>query len=317
MKRWRRILSAGLVAILTFALMGTGLTGCFGGDSEPTLTLPAATVQGGSDIIEAGTLRVGVDSSKAPFAGTSGGKIIGIDVDIAAAVAEKMGLKVQIFDIKGQDSTTLLQNGTVDVVMSVVGTTGEQFSESKVGPYLVNGPAIFTVGHSETPMALDVSTLAGVQIAAQEKSLAAYRVSEELGDGNLVTYAKLDEVFAQLKSGAISYAAADAIVGSFLAIKQGNIRCEGILGQSEGIFMGVSTAKTNLVTKLTEALRGLRDDGSIQVIASKWLGPVSSQAVLNTASITAQASTTGSVGSATTTGASAAASTGTNATKPR
>jgi ABC-type amino acid transport substrate-binding protein len=129
-------------------------------------------------------------------------------------------------------------------------------------------------------MSLDVASLAGVQIAAQEQSLAAYQIGEQLGGDNLTTYPKIDEVFNQLASGTVSYAAADAIVGSFLAVKKQNIRCDGVFGEAQGVYMGVAADKQNLVGKLTDVLRALRDDGSMQVIVSKWIGPMSAEAVL-------------------------------------
>jgi polar amino acid transport system substrate-binding protein len=313
MSKSRKILSSVLASVLMFSLMSVGLSGCFGGGSKPNITLESPAVQS-PDIIESGVLRVGVDSEHAPFAGLSGSKIIGIDVDIAAGVAEKLGLKLQLFDVKGQDINNLLKDGTIDVVMGIQGEKATNFSESQVGPYLVDGPAVFTVGHSDVPTTLDPTKLTGVKIAAQEKSLSAYQISQQYGDSNLVTFPKLEEVFTQLKSGAISYAAADAIVGSFLAVKQENIRCEGILGTPQGVFMGVAANKQNLVSKLTEALRSLRDGGNMQVIVAKWLGPVSSQAVLSTDAIVSQNSATGATNSGTTGNATTPPAEGTTGT---
>ena len=299
-----------LASVLMFSMMSVGLSGCFGGSSKPTLTLSTPSIQS-PDIIESGVLRVGFDSSHAPFAGLSNGEIIGIDVDVAASVAEKLGLKLQKIDVSGQNVSSLLQDGTIDVVMGIQGGSSSDFTESMVGPYLIDGPAIFTVGHSDTPTTLDPATLTGVKIAAQEKSLSAYQISQQYGDGNLVTYPKLDEVFNQLATGGISYAAADAIVGSFLAVKMENIRCEGILGTPQGVYMGVAANKQNLVSKLTEALRSLRDGGNMQVVVSKWLGPVSSSAVLSTDAIVAQTTSTGTSASGQAASSAAGATTGT------
>jgi polar amino acid transport system substrate-binding protein len=289
MKRWqrvldRRVLTGVLIAVLAVASLG--LTGCFGSGETGSLTLGSAKVAPPA-IGEQGVLRVGVDSSHAPFAGLSNGKTIGIDVDVAAALAEELGLRLRIVDIRDQDPSSLLKDGTIDLVMGIQGDTSSAtattaaFSETRVGPYLVDGPAVFTVGISDTTQGFDPATLAGVSIAAQEESLSAWQVSKDFGDNNLLTFATLNAAFDQLNAGAVSYAAADAIVGSFLAITYENIRCVGLLTEPKGIYLGTATDKTELANKLMDALRVLRDSGNLQIIIAKWLGPVSTKTVLS------------------------------------
>jgi polar amino acid transport system substrate-binding protein len=231
------------------------------------------------------TLRVGVDSSHAPFAGSAGNDIIGIDIDIAAALAEQMGLNLVPVDVKGQDVGALLRAGEIDVAMGIQPDAAADFSEAQVGPYLVDGPAVFTVGLSDTPQSFDPAQLNGMKVVAQEGSLSAWQVGKDYGDDSLVTYPSLTMVFEELSNGVASYAAADAIVGSFLAVQYENVRCEGMLSEPKGVYMGVATDKQELATKLTEALRGLRDGGTIQIIVAKWLGPVSAQTVLSAQAI--------------------------------
>ena len=67
---------------------------------------------------EEGTLRVGVNTENPPLAGMGSGKIIGIDVDIAAALADELGLKLSVVDV-GSDPAGALANGTVDVVLGI------------------------------------------------------------------------------------------------------------------------------------------------------------------------------------------------------
>ena len=144
------------------------------------------------------------------------------------------------------------------------------------------------------------ATLAGVSIAAQEESLSAWQVSKDFGDNNLLTFATLDAAFDQLNTGAVSYAAADAIVGSFLAVTAyENVRCVGLLTEPKGIYLGTATDKTELANRLTDALRTLRDGGALQVIVAKWLGPVSAQTVLSDQAIVTLAGVSTGAGEAT------------------
>jgi polar amino acid transport system substrate-binding protein len=293
MKLRRRTLTGILSVVMAAALLG--LTGCFGFGGQEELSLPTAKIKAPS-IAQDGVLRVGVDPSHAPFAGRSGSDIIGIDVDVAAALAEQMGLELVLVDTSGQDVNALLQDAAVDMVMSIQGdsaTSTTSFSEVEVGPYLVDGPAAFAVGLSSAPQSFDPAQLNGMSIAAQEGSLSAWQVGKDYGDGNLLTFPSLNGAFDELSAGGVSYAAADAIVGSFLAVQYEDVRCEGLLAEPQGVYMGVAANKSELATALTEALRTLRDGGSLQVIVAKWLGPVSAQTVLSDQAIVSLSSSNG------------------------
>jgi polar amino acid transport system substrate-binding protein len=278
-----------------------GLAGCFAPGKTGSLSLSTPVVAPPS-IGKEGVLRVWVDSPKAPFAGHSDGEVIGIDVDIAAALAEQMGLKLEIVepdDFPGTDVNALLREGTVDVAMGIQGDATDAFTEVQVGPYLVDGPAVFAIGLSDAPRSFDPAQITGLKIVAQEGSLAAWQVSKDYGDENLLTYPTLEKAFDELAAGAFSYAAADAIVGSFLAVRYENVRCEGLLTGPTGIYMGVATGQEELATRLTEALRSLRDGGNLQIIIAKWLGPLSAQTVLSSQAIVSLTGTEGAAGGAT------------------
>ena len=277
MKRWSQVLKVLLIVVLLVA--SQSLSACFGPGISGGLTLKQPTTSPPT-IGKAGSLRVGIDTSNAPFSYTSEGKIYGIDIDIAAAIAEEMGLKLEIVETRGQDVNVMLKDGIIDLVMGLHGERAASFSEVRVGPYLQDGPAIFTVGVSSYPPVFNPETLKGSKIVAQQASQSAWYVTKEYGEANIVLFPSLNQVFEELSRGAYAYAAADAIVGSFLAVGTENIRCVGILGESAGVYIGVASAKSELVNELTKTLRTLRDNGILEVIASKNLGPVSAQVVL-------------------------------------
>ena len=276
MKSFRRVLTYVLIVTLTTASLG--LSACFSPAKEGGLTLREPTVAP-PVINREGVLRVGVDYTQAPFAGTQNGKTVGIDADIASAIADAMGLRLVFVETAGQDVNAMLRDGLIDVAMGIQDDPNKPFTEVKVGPYLVDGPAIFAVGLSTSQIPFDPERLNGVRIAAQENSKSAYLVTVRYGEENILTFPLLSTAFDELSNGTYSYVAAGAIVGSFLAVKMDNVRCEGLLGEIQGVYMGVASDKSELATELTKVLRTLRDDGTLMLIISKWLGPQSAQVV--------------------------------------
>ena len=283
MKSWRRVLRIVLVVMLTVTALSLGA--CFSPAKSGGLTLKQPTISPPA-IGKAGALRVGIDSSNSPFSTLKDGKIVGIDKDIAAALAEEMGLKLEVVDTRGQDINQLLKSGTIDLVMGIRGDKAATFTEVKVGPYLVDGPAIFVIGVTSGSSAFNPDMLKGVKIVAQEGSVSAATVKTMYGADNIILFPSLDLAFNELSKGTYSYAAADAIVGSYVAVKKENIRCVGILGDKTGIYLGVASDKFELAQELTKSMQTLRDQGILKVVVSKWIGPLSAEVVVSGQAIT-------------------------------
>lgn len=307
----RGVLTAGLIGtLMTVSLL---LGGCFGSGVSGKLKLGQATVSP-PVVANEGVLRVGVDSSRAPYAGLSDGKVIGIDVDIAAAMSDQMGLKLEVIDTKDQDPSTLLANGTIDVVMGLQSDDLTNFTGAPVGPYLVDGPAIFTLGQSDTPPAFDPTQLNGQQIAVQEGSLSAWRIGKDYGADSVASYPTLESAFNQLTGGTYTYVAADAIVGSFVAVKEGNVQCLGIINDIQGVYMGVASDNNDLVSALTKTMRDIKNDGSLQIIVAKWLGPTSASVVSSDQALSSVSSTDATTTTDTTTDTTASGDTSADTT---
>ncbi|MDR2196985.1 MAG: transporter substrate-binding domain-containing protein [Coriobacteriales bacterium] len=275
-------LSRALLLVLVSALTGVLLlfTGCKGGVEGAGLSLGEAKVVPPT-VAASGILRVGVDSSHAPFAGIANGSLIGIDIDIAAALADDLGLKLEIVDIVGQDASALLADGSIDIVMGIQQDDPAAPVAAQVGPYLVDAPAVFALDFAGAAGDFDLGGLNGVKVAAQEGSLSAWQIGELYGEDWVSNYPSLNAAFDALESGEVSYAAADAVVGSFLAVKYPNIDCAALLTDPTGIYMGVAVSNLELLDTLQTSLRTIRDNGVLEVIIDKWLGPISAQVVSN------------------------------------
>lgn len=151
-------------------LLALSLSACRGMPAQsqlkPTVFPPS--------IAEKGVLRAGVDLSAPPFGGTDGGRQAGLDIDVASALASKLGLALKVVDVKPADAASALASGTVDVVLSVPYTTlrdamsaldkGEVQvvgGDAYVGAYIARDmPSVRYAGQiaSGTPIGVAVST---------------------------------------------------------------------------------------------------------------------------------------------------------------
>lgn len=255
-----------IVAIAVSAVLATSLFGCSSSEeyapelSSPTVSTPT--------IGEDGVLRVGVNSDRSPLAGMGSERIIGIDVDIAAAMADELGLKLEVTDV-GTDAEKALADGEVDLVLDIDSSeTHSGFWTSS--DYIPTGVALFAMdsGSSTVP-----ETASDKSIAAQVSSKSAWAVTNAFGTDALSSTTDLATAFTDLSSGSIDFVAADVIIGMYAANRQGiDVKVVALLGSPTGYCAGVAQENTELQTIVKDTLARLRSNGTIDVIEKKWLG---------------------------------------------
>jgi ABC-type amino acid transport substrate-binding protein len=310
-----RAVSIGAIAAACLALTVAilSLTGCGSPQAattvKPKLAPPA--------IKQAGVLRAGVDLSYPPFAGTDRGKRAGIDVDVASALAGRLGLRVQFVDVKASQVATALAHGDADIVLSAPFSADVVTRASIAGTYLSDGPALFARDTSETATAT-ASILADddARIGAQQGSEAYWQVLGDLGPEHVSAYPSLREALEGLGRGDVSAVAGDALVGAYIVRDLSGVRYVGTIAPAH--LLGVAVAEDN--AKLNDAIRNQLDDlaadGALSAIRTAWVGrlpklPLPSAGT--TADAGADAGADGDVGTGADTGTDADADTGTDA----
>lgn len=265
LKVFSKAATLAVSACAAFALC-MSLTGC--GSSE-TYTPETKAPQISSPAIgEDGKLRVGVNTSNSPLAGTSNGKIIGIDVDIAAAIADELGLSVEIVDT-GNDPSGALTEGSVDVVLGIDESDVEK-GYWKSSKYIPTGVVLFALESSSdtAPNATDTP-----KIAAQVSSKSAWAITNTYGEEALISASDLATAFGDLESGEAEYVASDAIIGLYAASRANiDVKIVALIGTESGYCAVVPESNTELQQALGDAIDKLIQNGVIGVIEKKWLG---------------------------------------------
>lgn len=311
MRRWKAVLAL----CLSFVCMGVLLSGC--GSSSYTPDQKSQAVSS-SALGKDGVLRVGVNANSAPLAGSSSGssRLVGIDVDVAAYIADDLGVKLELVDV-GSDPEGALKDGKVDIVMGV-DSSDTDASYWRSDSYLQTGVALFA-----PPSATSVPTASSnAKVAAQSSSKSAWRVSNLFGDGSLVSESDLKSAFSAMSSGSAQYVAADAVIGEYVAHTNGyDATIVALLQDPSGYCVGVSTSNTELQSAVSASVKKLASGGIGDIIEAKWLGSALSlnnvtvvKGTASSGSSSASNSAAGTTGSNTAGSANAAGSTASSGT---
>jgi polar amino acid transport system substrate-binding protein len=262
-----KIASAVFVVLLCFIAVFS-LSSCSADSGEkPTLEKSSLTTP---TISQDGVLKVGVNADKSPLAGMGDNSIIGIDVDIAAAIADELGLSLSIVDV-GSSPDQALKDGTVDMVLGIDSAdsyTGLWVSDS----YIQTGIVLFAQSGTSAASAT-LTADSNPKVAAQVSSKSAWAVSNIFGSASLTSASDLASAFSDLKNATVSYVAADAVVGDYAAHRQNmDVSIVALLDSASGYCAATLSANTTLRSAVANALATIKANGVVDVIQKKWLG---------------------------------------------
>lgn len=256
-----RALAAALAALVLALCVGF-MSGCSSNSYTPE---PSEQKIDNSLLHTPGTLRVGVDASNAPYAAQSQGSIVGIDVDTAAALADELGLKLELVDV-GTNAEGAFTSDNVDIVMGV-GSDAKNCWVSE--PYLSSSVVLFSAEEgTRVPLPTDVFV-----VAAQASSMSAVEVTNRLGQDHLDATSDIQTAFDKLKSGSAKYVATDSTIGSYVAHSNNQaIYPIALLAEETKYCIGAPITASGLQDAVSEALKKLSDGGVLKLIDQKWLG---------------------------------------------
>ena len=137
---------------------------------------------------KSGVLRVGLSGNQPPFNMTTrAGKIIGIEPDLANALAETIGARAEFVVRPFGELLAALEAGEVDIVMSQMTMTPERNTRvAFAGPYFISGKAILTKSSSlATADEADDINRAGITLTALSGSTSEEFVREAVPSARL------------------------------------------------------------------------------------------------------------------------------------
>lgn len=282
---------AGLAGAAALASLGAFAAGC---SSYPSVQealsgiLPKPKLSAGS-LVQDGVLTVGVNTSNPPYCWptSSGDELQGIDVDIALALGEQLGLVVKFVNVAATYNGAAA--GTCDVVMGVF-PSNVPGSEVLVGNYAESAPAIFA---RNVVSVVSDADLAAASVGVQADSASARKVEQIAPGAQLTNFSTLNDAFSALEAGGVQYVACDSFMGGYLATAYPDISLAGAFALPETRGVAVAATKPNVQTALTSAFDALTVSGELKAARTRWVGDLASITTTNQVALTASSTLAG------------------------
>lgn len=226
-------------------------------------------------IMQKGELAVGTSGNQPPMiATTKKGEIIGLDADIARAMADAMGVKVKFVPMSFAELLPALEAKKVDMVLSGMTITPQRNQKvAFVGPYYVSGKGILAVAEKYAALqqakGLDTPE---VTVAALKNSTSQKFVETLVSKAKFIPTKSYDEAIDLLFKGKIDVIVADY---PFCALTAYRYEEKGLIaGASPLTFepLGIAlTEDTLLINWVQNFMIMLQGSGRLKAMHEKWL----------------------------------------------
>ena len=220
--------------------------------------------------VEPGKLIMSTNAAFPPYEMTTdSGEFEGIDIETAQAIADKLGLELQIDDMDFDAALLAVQQGKADMVMAGVTVTDERQNVMDFTDSYATG--IQSIIVKEDSDIASVDDLAGKKIGTQRGTTGYLYCSDDFGDENVVAYDNGLTAVQMLNNGQVDCVVIDnAPAKEFIAANPG-LKLLHTAYVEESYAIGVGKGNTELKDAINTALEELKADGTLQAIVDKYI----------------------------------------------
>ena len=273
-----------LFALLLTLAMVLSLAACGGNDAPAEEeTTDDAVLEESTEGTEAalptaveGVLTMATNAAFPPYEYIEGGAIVGIDADIATAIAEKLGLEIQIEDMEFDAIIEAVKSGKADIGLAGMTVTPDRAEEVNFTASYATGVQVVIVTEDSAITSVDDLFAEGASnvIGVQRNTTGDLYTTWDLEDAGLATidrYSKGAEAVQALKTGKVDCVVIDnEPAKAFVAEVEGLkiLDTEYILEEYAG---AMNKDNAELFEAVNVALEELIADGTVQAIIDTYI----------------------------------------------
>ena len=274
-----------------FALLGLAAAGALlmagcGDDKGAAKSAASGEAQQGQlmeTIKKRGKIIVGTSSGYPPyeFVDTSVGekKVIGIDMELAQKVADKLGVKLEVQDMNFQALLTSLTSGKVDIAIAGINPTDERKKSMDFSNNYLPTEQLVIIKKADADKYKKVEDLYGKTIGVQKSTTQEALAKEKIKDAKIVGLAHVPEVVLELKHGKVDGLVVEGIVGQQYLIFNDDLMFSDIKFPNavKNSAAAIQKGNEDVLAVVNEVIKENTDNGNFK----KWTEEYSKKAVAN------------------------------------
>ena len=236
-------------------------------------------------VILAGVMAIGIFNNKgiskekiimvteagfAPYEFYKNNEIVGVDVEIAKKIAEKLGKELEIKDTDFDSIINEVKSGKADFGAAGLSITEERLEEVDFSiEYAISKQVILVKNNSSI---VKVDDLNGKKVAVQLGTVADLVLSDEYPEVEVIQHKKYLLAVEDLLAGKVDAIVLDSLPAQEIVKENSKLKIleEELLTDKYGI--AIQKGNTELLDAINQVLKEMIDKGEIESFTMKYLG---------------------------------------------
>lgn len=250
--------------LIAAALVGTmvlSLAGCGSKKAETTGSEASSEAAGG-------TLVMATNAEFPPYEYYEGEDVVGIDADIAAAVADKLGMELKIEDMAFDSIIPAVTSGKADIGLAGMTVTEDRLENLDFSDTYAHATQVVIVKEDSDIASPD--DLKGKKIGVQLGTTGDIYAGD-IEDATVERYNKGFEAVQALSQGKIDAVVIDGEPAKVFVKENEGLKMLDEAFTEEDYAIAVAKGNDELLDKINTALGELKDSGELDKIVEKYI----------------------------------------------
>lgn len=236
--------------------------------SEAPETETPTDAEGGLTIVD-GKLTMSTNAQFPPYEMTTDdGGFEGIDVEIATAIAEKLGLELDILDMDFDSALLAVQQGKSDIVMAGVTVNDDRLLVMDFSTSYANGVQVVIVKEGSD---ITIDNMGEGLIGTQRGTTGNIYCTDDYGEEHVVAYDDGFTAVQALVNGQVDCVVIDNAPAQEFVKNNAGLAILDTEYANEDYAIGVNKGNSALLDAINGALEELIADGTVQSIIDKYI----------------------------------------------
>ena len=294
MKREIAIIMKKFLALVLTLAMALSITACGGSDTTEDTTTdttdgaqteePAGEASGNAvsteygdfTVVEAGKLHMSTNAAFPPYEMTTDdGGFEGIDVEVADAIAQKLGLELVVDDMGFDAALTAVQTGQSDIAMAGITVTEDRLEVMDFSDSYATGVQVVIVPEDSPIQTID--DLANAEMIGCQAATTGYIYASDTpenggyGEDHVTAYENGALAVMALVNGQIDAVIIDNEPAKAFVEANEGLKILDTPWVEEEYAIGVAKGNTDLLDAINAVMAELKADGTFQSIVDKYI----------------------------------------------
>lgn len=248
-----------ILSVVLAATMITSFVACGSKDSKET----------GADTNKKQTLTMATNPEFPPYEYRDGSNVIGIDADIAKAIAEDLGMELKIESMEFDSIIPAVNSGKADIGVAGMTVTPDRKKNVEFTDSYATSTQVMIVKEDNTAITKP-DDLAGKKVGVQTGTTGDIYVSDQKSV-EVNRFSKGMEAVQSLTQGKVDAVVIDREPAKEFVKQNSGIKILDEAYTNEDYAIAVKKGNTELVEKINTSLKKLKDSGELQKIVDKYI----------------------------------------------